>query len=455
PAAPARWSAARGWPPPPAHARSAIGHRCHGGHGPLADLTIGMRRCRLAAEWVLPMTGPPIARGAVLIGSDGRIESVAADDHVPRPGDVVEERYDSGILLPGLINTHTHLELTGLAGGPPGSDFTGWVLGVRQAKAARSAEAFREAARRGVMDCWAGGVTTVADTGDSGAVIAALAELGGSGVVYHEVFGPHPGQVAESLAGLRAAVTRLSRHAAGRVRIGVSPHAPYTVSGDLYAATAAYAAAEGLPLAVHLAESRAESELLGQGSGTFADAWGRRGIPLPPRPGRSPVEWLDAHDVLGERTLCIHVVRASGRDLDCLARRGVAVAHCPLSNRAHGHGNAPLGDMLDRGLRVGVGTDSVLSVGVLDLLAEARAARALAGLDAAAALALCTTGAAAAIGLAGEIGSLEPGHWGDCVVLEPATSDLGPEERALACAPGDVVATYLGGRAVYRTRAAS
>jgi cytosine/adenosine deaminase-related metal-dependent hydrolase len=414
-----------------------------------------MRPCRLAAEWVLPMAGPPIERGAVLIGSHGRIEAVGADHLVPRPMDAVEARYEGGLLLPGLINTHTHLELTGLGGAAPGADFTGWILGVRQAKAARSAEAFDQAARRGVEACWAAGVTTVADTGDSGAVIRALDDLGGSGVVYHEVFGPHPGQVAESLAGLRAAVSRLGRHATGRVRIGVSPHAPYTVSSELYAATSAYAAAEGLPLAVHLAESRAESELLEHGRGSFAEAWVRRGIPLPSGLGRTPVEWLDAHGVLGERTLCIHVVQASAGDLDRLALRGAAVAHCPLSNRAHGHGFAPLGGMLRRGIRVGVGTDSVLSVGALDLLAEARAARTLGGLDAAGALALCTTGAAAAIGLAEQIGSLEPGRWGDCVVLRPRSSGLGPEERALACAPEDVVATYLGGRAVYRTRAAS
>jgi cytosine/adenosine deaminase-related metal-dependent hydrolase len=414
-----------------------------------------MRPCRLAAEWVLPVAAPPIERGAVLIGSDGRIEAVGADHLVPRPPEAVEEQYDGGLLLPGLINTHTHLELTGLAEGPPGADFTGWILGVRQAKAARSPEAFDQAARRGLEACWAAGVTTVADTGDSGAVIRALAELGGSGIVYHEVFGPHPGQVAESLAGLRAAVSRLARYATGRVRIGVSPHAPYTVSGELYAATSAYAADEGLPLAVHLAESLAESELLEQGHGTFAEAWARRGIPLPPGPGRTPVEWLDAHGVLGERTLCIHLVQVSAGDLDRVAARGAAVAHCPLSNRAHGHGGAPLGAMLRRGLRVGVGTDSVLSVGELDLLAEARAARVLGGLDAAGALALCTTGAAAAIGLAGEIGSLQPGRWGDCVVLQPRTSKLSPEERALACAPEDVVATYLGGRAVYRLHVAS
>jgi cytosine/adenosine deaminase-related metal-dependent hydrolase len=94
-------------------------------------------------------------------------------------------------------------------------------------------------------------------------------------------------------------------------------------------------------------------------------------------------------------------------------------------------------------------------VGALDLLAEARAARALAGLDAAGALGLCTAGAAAALGLADEIGTLAPGRWGDCVLLRPPPSGLAPEERALRCAPGDVAATYLGGRAVYRTRAVS
>jgi cytosine/adenosine deaminase-related metal-dependent hydrolase len=413
-----------------------------------------MPRCRLAAGWVVPISAPPIERGAMLIGADGRIEAVGPDDLVPKPPGVIEDRYDEGLLLPGLINTHTHLELTGLSGEPPGPDFTGWILGVRQAKAARAPEAFGEAARRGIRECWAAGVTTIADTGDSGAVIEALAELGGSGIVYQEVFGPHPAQLEESLAGLRSAVHRLRRYAGDRVRLGVSPHAPYTVSGPLYSAVSAYAESEGLPIAVHLAESRAESELLAHARGSFAEAWTRRGIPHPPG-GHTPVEWLEAHGVLSERTLCIHVVQASAADLDRLARHRAAVAHCPLSNRAHGHGEAPLAAMLARGLRVGVGTDSVLSVGRLDLLAEARAARALAGLDAAQALALCTTGAAAALGWSEELGSLKPGRQGDCVILRSPPSHLDPEERALASAPANVVATYLGGRVVYRTRAAS
>ena len=405
---------------------------------------------RLAARWVLPVAGPPIDRGAVLLGPDGRIEAVGPDAAVPRPPDVPGESFADGILLPGLVNTHTHLELTGFDLGPPDPDFGAWIGRVRAVKETRTPEAFLAAARVGLADCYAAGVTTVADTGDSGSVIRAMAEAGASGIAYQEVFGPHPAQVAQSLAGLRTRAEALGRFAGGRVGLGLSPHAPYTVSGPLYAAVAQWAARDGLPLAVHLAESRAESELLERGSGRFAEAWLGREIPIPGGPGRSPVEWLDQHGVLGERTLCIHVVQAGAADLALLARRGCAVAHCPVSNAAHGHGSAPLAGFLSHGLRVGLGTDSVLSVSRLDLLAEARAARALAGLDAESALALCTLGGAAALGLEGETGSLEAGKWGDCAVLRPAAAAGSPAERALASGRDDVIATFVGGRDVYR-----
>ena len=405
---------------------------------------------RLAARWVLPIAGPPIDRGAVLLGPGGRVDAVGPDAAVPHPPDVPGEEFADGILLPGLVNTHTHLELTGFDLGPPEPDFGDWIGRVRAIKETRSAEEFLAAARLGLADCYAAGVTTVGDTGDSGSVIRAMAEAGASGIAYQEAFGPHPAQMAESLAGLRARADALGRFAGGRVVLGLSPHAPYTVSGPLYAAVAEWAAQDRLPLAVHLAESRAESELLECGSGRFAAAWRRREIPIAGGPGRSPVEWLDQHGVLGERTLCIHVVQAGPTDLGRLAHHGCAIAHCPLSNTAHGHGTAPLAGFLSHGLRVGVGTDSVLSVSRLDLLAEARAARALADLGAEATLALCTLGGAAALGLDGETGSLEAGKWGDCVVLRPAEAGGTPTERVLGSRREDVVATFVGGKNVYR-----
>ncbi|HEY7480383.1 MAG TPA: amidohydrolase family protein [Gemmatimonadales bacterium] len=405
---------------------------------------------RLAARWVVPVSGPPIDGGAVLLGRNGRIQAVGPDAAVPRPGDVPSEDFGDAILLPGLINTHTHLELTGFDLGAPQPDFQAWIGQVRAIKQTRHPDEFVAAARRGLAECHATGVTTIADTGDSSSVIRAMAELRASGIAYQEVFGPDPAQVGDSLAGLRARVDALRGYAGDRVQLGLSPHAPYTVSGPLYRAVAEWAAREELPLAVHLAESQAESELLEHGSGRFAEAWARRGIPLPPGPGCSPVEWLDRHGVLGEGTLCIHVVRAGPRDIDRLSQRGCAIAHCPVSNRAHGHGAAPLAAFLGAGLRVGLGTDSVLSVGRLNLLAEARAARALAHLSSEDALALCTLRGAAALGLAEEIGSLEPGKWGDCVVLRWSDVDVKPVQQVLDSRPEDVIATYVGGRDVYR-----
>jgi cytosine/adenosine deaminase-related metal-dependent hydrolase len=411
-----------------------------------------MRARRLAARWLIPVEAAPIEHGALLIGADGRVQAVGPDSNVPRPSDVVAEDFGEAVILPGLINTHTHLELTGFEGRVRERQFPDWIRQLRELKTTRAPAEYVEAARRGLAGCYAGGVTTIADTGDSGAALQVLAEAGGSGVAYQEVFGPHPAQVEESLAGLRDRVTCLRRWAGKRVRIGVSPHAPYTVSGQLFRAVAAWSQAESLPLAVHTAESPAETEFLANGSGPFARAWEARGIPLPHPSGLSPVGWLAQHGVLTERTLCIHAVQLARTDIDRLADSGAAVAHCPLSNQAHHHGAAPLEAILQAGIRVGLGTDSEVSVGRLDLLAEARAARSLARLTADALIELCTLGGARALSLAGETGSLRIGKWGDCVVirLTKAADSGSPAELVLASLAADVLLTCLGGRDVYR-----
>jgi 5-methylthioadenosine/S-adenosylhomocysteine deaminase len=406
---------------------------------------------RFRADWLVPITAPPIPDGAVLVAASGRVAAAGTDADVPRPPGVPELRLRRAALLPGLVNAHTHLELTGLGGRAEEEDFVAWIGTIRRLKAERGAEEYLEAARAGIRQGWASGVTTVADTGDSGAALRALAELGASGVAYQEVFGPDPAQAAASVAALRATVAALRPVQTGRARLGVSPHAPYSVSGALYAEVAWLAGEEDLPLAVHVAESAAESALLADGSGGFAAAWERRGI-IPPAAGVTPVAWLERHGVLGPRTLCIHAVRVGEEDLGRLRAAGAAVAHCPLSNLRHGHGAAPLAALLAAGLRVGVGTDSEASVGPPDLLAEARAARALAGLDARAALALATAGAAAAIGLAGEVGEFSPGAWADAVAvaLPAGTGEAGVEEAVLASGAPDVLGTWLGGRPVFR-----
>lgn len=408
---------------------------------------------RYTAPWVLPFEGPPVSEGAVLVGPDGRIAAVGPATEVAAPPDIEFTRLGPHhVLLPGFINCHTHLELTGLDSDATDLDFNDWIRRIIALKAARSAGDFRTAAIQGIRDCWAQGVTTVADTGDSGSVIGALAELGGSGVCYHEIFGPHPDQAETQFGAWLVRLEQLGKLVNERVRLGVSPHAPYSVSGPLYRRVAELAAQRGLPVAVHLAESEAESELIERGEGGFARAWQGRGIPLPDSAGKTPVQWLDHHGVLTPATLCIHMVRANSDDLDLVTRRGSAIAHCPRSNRRHGHGTAPLTAILKRRIRVGVGTDSVASVSPLDLLAEARAARDLGSLNAHQALSLVTTSAASALGLESEIGSLTTGKWADFVAVDLG----GPVDAAqladtvLTRGSEAVCLTVVGGREVYR-----
>ena len=407
---------------------------------------------RLSAEWVYPVAAQPITLGAVLVGEDGRILAVGRDAEVPRPPGVPAEHFPDAILMPGLVNAHTHLELTGLSGQVDEPRFDAWIRSVRSLKEMRSVEDFRVAARKGVQQCFAAGVTTVAETGDSGSLVEALDELGGRGVVFQEVFGPHLDQCEDSIAALASRVALLETFASDHLRIGVSPHAPYTVSGSLYRAVAVLARNEGLAMAVHIAESQGESDLLATGTGPFQQAWRKRGIPLPEPLGDSPIAWLERHGILGPGLLCIHSIRVDETDIDLLARRECAVAHCPVSNRAHGHGDAPLRALLDAGIPVGLGTDSEISASP-DLLAEARLARELGGLSASEALQLATMGSAEAIGWGEAIGGLEAGRWADLVVRQSrgaVTADT-LAEQLLHSTDEDVVLTTVAGVDRYRT----
>src|SRR2546426_5862014 len=233
---------------------------------------------RIRAGSVHPVTAPPISDGAVLVDDAGTIAAVGPHPRVPTPPGARALEFPDAALAPGLVNCHTHLELTHLAGRNPEPAFAAWIRRIRELKDATPPEEFRRSAEQGVRDCWTRGVTCVADTGSTGAVVEALARLGGRGIAYHEGFGPDPARCAASIAELEQALGWLSRFASSHLRLGVSPHAPYTVSADMYRRVAQEAYGDGLPLAVHVAESREEVELVRDGAGPFAELLRARGI---------------------------------------------------------------------------------------------------------------------------------------------------------------------------------
>jgi cytosine/adenosine deaminase-related metal-dependent hydrolase len=392
---------------------------------------------RIRAGSVHPVTAPPISDGAVLVDDAGRIAAVGPHAAVPAPAAARPCDFRDAVLVPGLVNCHTHLELTDFGGKNTERGFPAWIRRMRELKDATPPEDFRRSAERGVRDCWARGVTCMADTGSTGAVAEALHTLGGRGIVYQEVFGPDPAKCAQSIDDLDRAVRRLRSFATAQLELGASPHAPYTVSEPLYRAVAAFARREHLPVAVHLAESPEETLLVRDGAGPFADGLRARGIPVAPH-GCSPVQYLLRLGVLASgNCLAIHCVQVDGPDVDMLRDAGAAVAHCPRSNRAHGHGMTPLAALRAAGVRVGLGTDSVASVADLDLWAVAEAA----GLAGEEALRMLTIEGARALRWEREIGSLDVGKSADLAVFAVAAHDrpLPPVAALLTVVAGRIV----------------
>jgi len=409
---------------------------------------------RVSARWVLPLDGDPIPHGAVLVGAGGRIEAVGPDAAVPRPADAATTELGEAALLPGLVNAHSHLELTALRGLVRDLAFPAWLLAVRGIKAALDEDAFHAAARWGVLEGFAAGITSYGDTGSTGQAAAALADLGGRGVAFHEIYGPDPAACAAVMDDLARALERLDGCRSERVTVAVSPHAPYTVSDALVRAVAAFSADRGLQVAMHVAESREERGFVERGEGAFADGLRARGIAVEPR-GRSTVAWLETTGLLARAPLLIHCVTAGPADFALARRHGATVAHCPWSNAVLGHGRADLRAMREAGVAVGLGTDSVATGGRLDLFAEARLA--VLGLDGGlpprGMLRLMTVDGAAALRLP-RVGILEPGAWGDLAAVglaTPALADATDPETAVAwgATAADVVFTAVAGRVVF------
>jgi len=401
----------------------------------------------LSADWVVPVEGPPIRDGAVEI--DDLTGAIAAVGRREDLGDSVH--YEGAVILPGFVNAHTHLEYEMYAGFGDGLGFADWIGLHVQRKQRIDQDDMDAIARLGALNCLRSGIATVGDCSFSGAAATACADLGLRGTIYLEVFGATAASIQERFEPMR---DRVSEALSDDLRLGISPHAPYTCTIELYEACAAL----GLPVATHLAESDAETEFLRTGAG----AWESFAEMLVPPPGTTGIRALAEAGLLDSNVVAAHCVKVDEEEIALLAEHDVAVAHCPRSNGVLGCGVAPLTALREAGIRVCIATDSPASTPSFDMFDEMRAAivgaRAREGrpdaLSAADALELATLGGARALGLDGSTGSLVPGKTADLTVVSLAETSYIPWEDpvtgvVLGGSPHGVIATLVSGKPRY------
>ena len=400
----------------------------------------------VSANWVIPVEGEPIADGAVAIGDDGRIAAVGTTDDLGEG-----ERFEGCVVAPGFVDCHSHLEYALYAGFGDGLPFVPWIgLHIRR-KERLDLDEMRAIAAVGAGECLRSGITTIGDCSFSGAAAEAAAQAGLAAVVFLEVFGADQ----SALDRFHENRSRIEAVLSERVRLGISPHAPYTCSLDVFRACTAL----GLPLQTHIAESPAERPWLVEGVGD----WTPLADFLIPPSGETGVRMLAGAGLLGPSVSAAHCVHVDGEEIELLAAHGVGVAHCPRSNGFLGCGTAPLLDLLEAGIPVGIATDSPASTPSFDMFEELRTAIVAArarerrpdALSAAAALELATLGGARVLGLDGEVGSLVPGKWADLTVISLEGSPLEPVEdpvvaTVLGGSPERVAATLVAGEDRYR-----
>ena len=375
---------------------------------------------RYRAAWILPISGAPIRDGWIAV-DHGRV--VALGRRPPR--DPARE-IDLGhvAILPGLVNAHTHLELSYLRDEvPPASQFVTWVRGVMAARRRRP-----DARAPEIMDALDGalaeavrcGTAVVGDISNTLVSVAPLVRSPLAAVVFYELIrfnAPDPRRfVDEASAALAVLPT------SERVRTSLAAHAPYSVAPLVLRAIREAMDREPLaPCSIHLSESVEEVEFIRSGGGPWrallddVGSWDPRWVP----PGGTPVQFVDESGFLDARVLAVHGVQMTDADLERLAARGTTLVTCPRSNGHTGAGAPPIGDFYASGVRIAVGTDSLASAPDLNVFAELATMRALApSVPARRLLDSATRQGARALGFDAEHGTIQPGKCARLVAVD-------------------------------------
>lgn len=406
------------------------------------------------ARWLLTGEGEPVPDGAIAI-RDGRIEAAGSARDVARDGRAVD--LGDAAILPGFVNAHAHLELSGMRGQiPADGGFCAWVRRIVDRKRTMTDADLTLAVETGISEIVRNGFTTVADHATRGLSYGPLCESGvrGTSLIEFTGFALTPAGTEECL---RMVESRLAACPdTDRVRMGLAPHSPYALLPDLIRRAGERARAERRTLSIHLSEVLEEIAFLRTGTGPIREFLEYRGV-LGPEwtpPRQSPTALAESLGVLRPGTLAVHMNYLETGDLDRLHAGGAAVVYCPNSHAFFGHPPHPFGRYLDLGIRAALGTDSLASNASLSPWEELRTARArFPAIPAPTLLRVASLGGGRALGLDARIGTLSPGKEADFIAARvPEGIGAGALEEHLVSSAPAVLLTVVAGRVLHDGR---
>lgn len=384
----------------------------------------------LRSAWLLPIAQAPIRDGLVAV-SDGSIVWLGRRGDPGCPPAPLRD-LGEGVLLPGLVNAHCHLELSHLAGTRPAvpGGFVPWVEAVVASRGHHTDAEVAAAADAAIASLEASGTVAVGDVSNTLAHLERLAASSLSAVVFVELLAWDPAKAEATLAWGEGLLRERAPALRPGLELRLAAHAPHSVSPQLLRLLAA----KGGPASIHLAESPDEALFLAEGAGPWPGFLASRGLGhvrfAPSR--KSPVRYADSLGVLRPRLVAAHGVQVDAADRALLAERGVHVVLCPRSNLGLGVGKADVPALASAGVKLALGSDSLASAPTLDVLADAvLLRRQFPELAPAAILRMATLGGAEALGFA-ELGAIAPGRRAVFAYAPAASAPRDPETFLLS-----------------------
>jgi cytosine/adenosine deaminase-related metal-dependent hydrolase len=331
----------------------------------------------IRADAILPGEERPLRDGAVVLdASDTILDAGRAEDILARHAGAPIEHV-RGVLLPGLVNAHAHVELSGLRGKVAGgSGFVPWVDRMMGIRASEQPEEDSAAIEEGAAELEAFGTVAIGDVTNTLSAVHALARHGIGGIVFHEIARLDPARAFTRLAEMKAEYdAAAATWPTADLAYAPAPHTVYTVHPDAIRAVLASSRVRGVRTTVHLAEHPAERTFLLEGRGPFVDFARKMGFAIDgfPVPRRSPVDVAADLGLLSPDVLLVHLTDIRARELEAVVASGAPVVLCPRSNLFIEVRLPPLIEMLNAGMVPALGTDSLASNLSLDVLAEAKA----------------------------------------------------------------------------------